>query len=200
MEDIPADIRMRNFSTIQKITAMYKEAPEELDKLDNLWIHGPHGCGKSTWVHRSFPGAYKKGVSKWWDGFRPEEPKHKIVVVDDLHPKWSEKELLKNWADLFPFVAEVKGGSMLIRPERIVITSNYTPQEVLIILIYVLWSKCTLHRCSAKRTWGRFSGDSRLSLWLTCLLLLQSRNGLWMTTSTWRKLMKASLIRRCNRC
>ena len=139
MEDIPADIRMRNFSTIQKITAMYKEAPEELDKLDNLWIHGPHGCGKSTWVHRSFPGAYKKGASKWWDGFRPDEPKHKIVLVDDLHPKWSEKELLKNWADLFPFIAEVKGGSMLIRPERIMITSNYTPQEVLILVTYSIF-------------------------------------------------------------
>ena len=50
--------------------------------------------------------------------------------MDDLHPKWNEKERLKNWADKFPFQAEFKGGSMLIRPARIVVTSNYTPQQV----------------------------------------------------------------------
>ena len=56
------------------------------------------------------------------------------MLLDDIHPKWSEKEHLKNWADLFPFVAETKGGSMLIRPARIVVTSNYTIQQVYWVL------------------------------------------------------------------
>ena len=130
IEDIPADIRLRHYGTILKVASRYQQPPEELDSLDNLWIVGEHGTGKSTWVHRTYPGAYKKGFSKWWCGYREDEPGHKTVLLDDLHPKFAEKELLKNWADVFPFQAEIKGGSMTIRPERIIVTSNYQPREV----------------------------------------------------------------------
>ena len=130
IEDIPADIRLRHYGTILKVASRYQQPPEELDSLDNLWIVGEHGSGKSTWVHRTYPDAYKKGFNKWWCGFREDEPGHKTVLLDDLHPKFAEKELLKNWADMFPFQAEIKGGSMTIRPERIIVTSNYQPREV----------------------------------------------------------------------
>ena len=130
IEDIPADIRLRHYGTIVKVASRFQQPPEELDSLDNLWIVGEHGTGKSTWVHRTYPGAYKKGFTKWWCGFREDNPGHKTVLLDDLHPKFAEKEMLKNWADVFPFQAEIKGGSMTIRPERIIVTSNYHPREV----------------------------------------------------------------------
>ena len=130
IEDIPADIRLRHYGTILKVAFRYQQPPEELDTLDNLWIVGEHGTGKSTWVHRTYPDAYKKGFNKWWCGFREDEPGHKTVLLDDLHPKFTEREMLKNWADIFPFQAEIKGGSMTIRPERIIVTSNYHPREV----------------------------------------------------------------------
>ena len=129
MDDIPADIYTRYYNTYLKIAARHQAPPEELENLDNLWIVGPHGCGKSTWAHRTYPGCYKKGFSKWWDGYREEDAGHKVVLLDDLHPKWSEKEMLKNWGDKFPSVAEIKGGSMVIRPEKIIVTSNYQPSE-----------------------------------------------------------------------
>ena len=66
----------------------------------------------------------------WWCGYRDDMPGHKTVLLDDLHPKFTEREMLKNWADIFPFQAEIKGGSMTIRPERIIVTSNYHPHEV----------------------------------------------------------------------
>ena len=98
--------------------------------MRNLWIHGHTGSGKSTWAHRTYPDAFTKPFTKWWDGFQEDNPGHQVVILDDLHPKWSGKELLKNWADRFAFMAEIKGGSMLIRPKRIIITSNYTPDQV----------------------------------------------------------------------
>ena len=134
VEDIPADIRMRHYTTITKVAAKYKKTPARLAQLDNTWIVGPPATGKSTYVHNKYPGAYKKGYSKWWCGYREDDEGHLTVLLDDLHPRWAEKELLKNWADIFPFVAEYKGGSMQIRPERIVVTSNYTIEQVCFVL------------------------------------------------------------------
>ena len=130
IEEIPADIRLRHYTTILKVAAKYQKPPAQLLEMDNTWIWGPAGTGKSTYAHRTFPGAFKKDFSRWWDGYREDDEGHLTVLLDDLHPSWSDKVRLKNWADVFPFVAEIKGGSLLIRPARIVVTSNYSPQQV----------------------------------------------------------------------
>ena len=95
VEEIPADIRMRHYNTILKVAAKYAKPPAELGQLDNTWIWGPPGTGKSMFVHRTYPGGYKKNFSKWWDGFREDEEGHKTVILDDLHPKFAQKEDLK---------------------------------------------------------------------------------------------------------
>ena len=49
---------------------------------------------------------------KWRDGFQEDNTGHQVVILDDLHPKWSGKELLKNWGDRYAFMDEFKGGSL----------------------------------------------------------------------------------------
>lgn len=100
-------------------------APTALASLDNYWYHGAPGTGKSSTARREFGAdedVYVKMANKWWDDYRGEA----TVLLDDVAPDHELQSYLKIWADHYPFRAEVKGGSVLIRPRRIVVTSNFT--------------------------------------------------------------------------
>lgn len=104
---------------------LHTAKPEPLPRLDNFWIHGEPGCGKTSHVQAHRP--YPKNFTKWWDGYANQD----IVLLDDLDHthKWIS-HYLKIWGDHYPFLAEVKGGSILIRPAQIVVTSNYRPAQI----------------------------------------------------------------------
>lgn len=133
-DDIPADIYMRCRSTChsiycdnQKNGAGLGSSPSDL----NVWIYGAPGTGKSRVCFHLFPDAFRKGCNKWWNGYRAHDPAHKVVIIEDIDP--NHKVLahhLKLWADRYPFIAEVKGSAVLIRPERIIVTSNYSVERI----------------------------------------------------------------------
>ena len=97
----------------------------------NYWIWGPAGVGKSQWATSiaSVGETYKKNCNKWWDGFSFIE--HTCVVIEDYPcaPAGAVlTQFVKVWGDRYPFIGEVKGGSMQIQPGRfnLIITSNYS--------------------------------------------------------------------------
>ena len=97
---------------------------EDLPELNNLWLWGPPGCGKSTTARRLCNDIfYPKLMNKWWDGYQGEE----VVIIDDFEKDSHLGHHLKLWADHFSFLGETKGGMIRIRPKRIIITSNYSP-------------------------------------------------------------------------
>lgn len=104
--------------------------PKSLVDLDNIWIWGATGTGKSLSVEVKYPNAYKKMQNKWWDGYNDEEE----VFIDDLDKKKAIDfmgALLKNWADHGAFLAECKGGNTrYIRPKRIIVTCNWSPNQI----------------------------------------------------------------------
>lgn len=127
-DDIPSDIYIRQFGNLKKIHAESQVAPSVLSgELINQWFHGPPGSGKSTRALEENPGAYLKGINKWWDGYANQE----VVIVEDMDPYHKSLALeFKLWGQHQPFPAEIKGGTLCIRPKKIVVTSNYTIDEV----------------------------------------------------------------------
>lgn len=126
-DDIPSDILIRHLGNLKKIRADHQVAPSALSgELTNQWFHGPPGSGKSTRALEENPGAYLKGINKWWDGYVNQD----VVIVEDMDPYHKSLALeFKLWGQHQPFPAETKGGSLCIRPKKIVVTSNYTIDE-----------------------------------------------------------------------
>jgi hypothetical protein len=120
----------QNIKTWEYIHSKYRAPPADRCSLTNYWIVGKSGCGKSSACRRWFSPEqlYWKGMSKWWDGYNHEQ----AVVLDDMEPTHGKflSYYVKIWCDHYPFNAEVKGGMIRIRPEVIIVTSNFTIDEV----------------------------------------------------------------------
>lgn len=99
---------------------------------DSTWVWGKSGTGKSRWARETYPGAYIKAPNKWWDGYKYED----TVIIEDLDKPTIDKEnfqqYLKLWTDHYPFQAESKGSMRKIRPARIIVTSQYPIDQIII--------------------------------------------------------------------
>ncbi|AUW34327.1 replication-associated protein [Sagusvirus crownis] len=117
---IPADIRVRCYSTIRKIEKDHMQAIEIPDKIINVYW-GASGTGKSrrAW-DESGPDAYPKDPNtKFWDGYCGQAS----VVVDEFKGRVDLSHILR-WCDRYPVCVENKGGGVVCRARRITFTSN----------------------------------------------------------------------------
>lgn len=124
LENIEPELYLKYYGTLSRIARQSSAKPVPLAELDNYWIWGPAGVGKSHAVYQHFPGAYLKQANKWWDGYDGEE----TIWIDDVDPdqtSWITR-FLKIWGDKWAFPAEIKGSSVVLRPKRIIITSNWS--------------------------------------------------------------------------
>ncbi len=125
IEEKYPDLFLRFRTALVKIRDENLPRPKTLDgEFKHEWIWGPAGVGKSRTARQENPDFYDKLVNKWWCGYHGEP----VVIIDDLHPVSASflKVHLKRWSDRYSFPAEVKGSSMVIRPEKIVVTSQYS--------------------------------------------------------------------------
>jgi len=166
LDDVPEDIFVRYYRVLKNIREDYAPTPEDLLDTTGVWILGPTGVGKSHLARQVLPDLYDKCCNKWWDGYIPGHG----ALLDDLdltHAVLGHH--IKRWADRYAYRAEVKGGTVNLRPPVIIVTSQYCPQQI--------WEELALQQAIARRfhiievRWpsptSRANAEAELRAWLT---------------------------------
>lgn len=131
------DLEIFRFGSGLNMVREVRMGTAELKKLEgnlknhHTWLIGPPGCGKTTYAIHTLTRAggkyYDHLPNKWFDGNTdPTLP----WLFDDLGPDNRHlAQLLKRAADRQPFSTEYKGGTLMVRPEKVIVTSNYSLEE-----------------------------------------------------------------------
>lgn len=128
LEEIDGELLTKYYRTYQQMKKDFMAKPAPLPGTCGLWIYGPTGTGKTHSVCTQHPDRYIKPLNKWWDGYQDED----VVHLDEIAPSHAAwiAPYLKKWADKWPFDAEMKGSAAQLRPKKIVVTSNYSIDEM----------------------------------------------------------------------
>lgn len=121
---IPSDIRVQHYRTLRAITSDFAEPIAIERRCVVFW--GATGTGKSrrAWEEAGMDAYPKDPRSKFWCGY--SDQKH--VVIDEFRGGIDISHLLR-WLDRYPVIVEIKGASVVLKAEKIWITSNLKPAD-----------------------------------------------------------------------
>lgn len=124
IEKLNPRIAFTNYRLIKEIGDDHQPPPKPLTELQVWWIWGPTGTGKTTYCRSRWPDAYWHPVTENnWNGYDG----HDTVVFEDVD-HLSIRDF-KIWCDYYPFPVKQLYRRTVIRPKRMVFTSNNPPED-----------------------------------------------------------------------
>lgn len=123
LDDIPADVFVRNYNSLKRIAQDYLKPLAQERSVNVYW--GKTGVGKSrrAWSEAGLDAYPKDPRTKFWDGYR----NHQHVVMDEFRGDIDIAHILR-WFDRYPVNVEVKGSSVVLNATRFWITTNLDPE------------------------------------------------------------------------
>jgi len=67
------DISLMQYAKLKHSIELYNACSvkhSDLNRLDNKWVYGPPGVGKSRKARQDYPNYYDKPLNKWWDDYK----------------------------------------------------------------------------------------------------------------------------------
>jgi hypothetical protein len=165
-ELIPEKIRFQQAKLLDYHRSQYLQKRKLEDSTEqHLWFWGPTRTGKSKRAREIAAeeggGLYLKMCNKWWNGYTDED----IVLVEDFDACHSVLGyFVKIWGDRYPFNSESKGSASIIRPKKIIITSNWHPQEIWGEVPQTLDPILARFKCVEFKTFGAAAASEDLNL------------------------------------
>lgn len=128
IDDIEPELVYRDIRTIEYHRNLaLRSRPLEDTNEKHLWYWGAAGTGKSRKAREDHPDCYLKMCNKWFDGYVD----HSVILIEDFDKAHHVLgHHLKIWGDRYPFMAEIKGSAIKIRPRLVIVTSNYHPRDI----------------------------------------------------------------------
>lgn len=111
-----------------------KDKPKYRDwEMEVEYHHGDTGTGKSKYAFTNYNPSTHYVLRKsngennvWWDGYIGQE----IIIIDDFTPKSYRLSYMLNLLDRYAMTIDIKGGSTQLLAKKIIITSNYHPDDL----------------------------------------------------------------------
>lgn len=128
---------LQHYNKIISISNNVEPVKDNLTEVSGILIYGESGSGKTTMVRTQYTNLYLKDKKRWdtWDNYHGQEN----VLIDDITPSFMTKywEDFLTILDIFPFPAKILYGQLeSIRPKNVILTSNYTIEQLLYAVPY----------------------------------------------------------------
>jgi len=123
-ENIPSDIYIRHYTSLKKIFVDHVRPVAQEKEVFVFWGRTGTGKSKRAWEEASLDAYPKSPTSIWWCGYNG----HANVVIDEFRGQINISHMLR-WLDRYPTLVEIKGSSVVLKAQKIWITSNIPPEE-----------------------------------------------------------------------
>jgi len=158
IDEVDPQMLLRYNASLERIAARSQVVPADATHETGIWIYGVPGCGKSSLARDLFKGRFvDKNINKWFNLQDWTLEKDVLLLEDFDHSNKCTGSALKRWCDRYAFPVEVKFSSGSLRPEWVVITSNYLPGDIWAddpALADAITRRCSIYHLDYYRTPG----------------------------------------------